>query len=48
MDISLDNPDFQVDVADVEVHQADVPKSSSGSSSSEKLLAVRAQNVMAG
>ena len=34
MDISLDNPGFQVDVADVEVHQVDVPKSSSGSSSS--------------
>ena len=34
MEISLDNPGFQVDVADVEVHQVDVPKSSSGSSSS--------------
>ena len=34
MDISLDNPGFQVDVADVEIHQVDVPKSSSGSSSS--------------
>ena len=30
MDISLGNPGFQVDVADVEVHQVDVPKSSSG------------------
>ena len=36
MDISSDNPGFQVDVADVEVHQVDVPKSSSGSSSSGK------------
>ena len=34
MDISLAKPGFQVDVADVEVHQVDVPKSSSGSSSS--------------
>ena len=34
MDISLDNPGFEVDVTDVEVHQADVPKASSGSSSS--------------
>ena len=32
MDISLDNPGFQVDVAEVEIHQADVPKSSSGES----------------
>ena len=30
----MDNPGFQVDVADVEIHQVDVPKSSSGSSSS--------------
>ena len=34
MEISLDNPGFQVDVADVEIYQVDVPKSSSGSSSS--------------
>ena len=34
MEISLDNPGFQVEVADVEVYQAHVPKSSSGSSSS--------------
>ena len=34
MEFSLDNPGFQVDVAEVEIHQADVPKSSSGSSSS--------------
>ena len=34
MDISLDNPGFEVDVTDVEVHQVDVPKASSGSSSS--------------
>ena len=26
MDISLDNPGFEVDVTDVKVHQADVPK----------------------
>ena len=32
MEISLDNPGFQVEVTDVEVHQSDVPKSSSGSS----------------
>ena len=30
----MDDPGFQVDVADVEVHQVDVPNSSSGSSSS--------------
>ena len=30
MDISLDNPGFEVDVTDVEVHQVDVPKASSG------------------
>ena len=34
MDISLDNPGFEVDVTDVKVHQVDVPKASSGSSSS--------------
>ena len=34
MEISLDNPGFQVEVTDVEVHQSDVPKASSGSSSS--------------
>ena len=33
MNISLDNLGFEVDVTDVEVHQADVPKASSGSSS---------------
>ena len=33
MDISLDNPGFEVDVTDVEVHQVDVPKASSGSAS---------------
>ena len=35
MEISLDNPGFQMDVTDVEVHQADVPKSSSGASLGE-------------
>ena len=35
MGISLDNPGFQVDVADVEVHQVDVPKFSGSSSSGE-------------
>ena len=34
MEISLDNPGFQVDVSEVEIHQVDVPKPSSGSSSS--------------
>ena len=35
MDISLDNPDFLMDVSDqVDVHQADVPLNASGSSSS--------------
>ena len=34
MEFSLDNPGFQVDVAEVEIHQADVPKPSSGLSSS--------------
>ena len=35
MDISLDNPGFQLDISDqVEIHQADVPRPSSGSSSS--------------
>ena len=30
MEISLDNPGFQVDVSEVEIHQVDVPKPSSG------------------
>ena len=35
MDISLDNPGFFMDVSDqVEVHQSDVPRHASGSSSS--------------
>ena len=35
MDISLDNPGFQLDVSDqVDIHQADVPRPASGSSSS--------------
>ena len=35
MDISLDNPGFQLDVSDqVDIHQADDPRPSSGSSSS--------------
>ena len=34
VEISLDNPGFQVDVSEVEIHHVDVPKSSSGSSSS--------------
>ena len=35
MDISLDNPGFQLDVSDqVDIHQADVSRPSSGSSSS--------------
>ena len=33
MEISLNNPGFQVDVSKVEIHQVDVPKSSLGSSS---------------
>ena len=33
MDISLDNPGFQLDVSDqVDIHQADVPRPVSGSS----------------
>ena len=32
MEFSLDNPSFQMDVAEVEIHQADVPKPSSGES----------------
>ena len=34
MDISLENRGFKVDVTDVAAHQVDVPKASSGSSSS--------------
>ena len=35
MDISLDNPGFQLDVSDqVDIHQSDVPRPASGSSSS--------------
>ena len=35
MEISLDNPGFQVDITDAEVHHSDPPKSSGSSSSGD-------------
>ena len=44
MEISLDNPGFQVDITDAEVHYSDPPKSSGSSSSSSGNSARRSCN----